>query len=389
MRVVTLAFFISLAAIGLPAQARWIEAQGQAPIINGNVSDARAKAIENAIQQSLMAAGGEVSSVQQIVDGVLQNTQVQWRGQGNVDQVDIVSEEVRDNRIYITVRADIWQRDKQCQASEYRKSVTVAPFELARREQANYGDIYAIGEVAAERFARDLSSGNSHLLVKHTLQRPVGLDEALQQLSLQQLGEIARRVGEHNDSQYVITAIFDDLSVASERGWLSTWSNPQRHFALTFYLLDAYSGETITRARISENAEWTYARNAKVDVAADQFWREPFGAVLAQNMQDVVQGFDAKLRCQETRGRIVQVDAQTIQINIGRVNGVKTGDQLKVVQEANFIDQQGHYRQKWHVSDYTAVVQQVNDTTAVATIGNAGFLGNVQIDDWVVPVIKR
>lgn len=391
-KAVTLTLFtllsVMILTLSTPAQARWVEAQGDALIIDGDISGARAQAIETALQQALMLAGGNVSSVQRVVDGVMQNTQTEWRGQGNVDQVDIVREEINGDRIFITIRADIWNRDGSCPSSDYKKAVTIAPFEVAERSQAVWGQVYRLGEVSAQRFTRQLGSRAQNLTVKHTLKRDVGVQDALRQVDLQYLGKMARVLGQENDSQYVIFGLYDDLSVhVRSTGILGDLigTSYARNYALTLYLLDAYSGEIVTRAHINDAANWDFSEQQEVDVAANYFWNSPFGLSLQQSLNELATGIDAKLRCEPARGRIVRVNGQELQINLGTVNGVKAGDMLRVVHEANFVDTNQNFRQKWALSDYIVQVTQVNQTSAIARLPTDDYLSNVQINDWVVP----
>lgn len=372
-----------------PAHARWVEAQGEAIIIDNDISAAREQALEVAIQQALMLTGGSVSSVQSVVNGVLQNSETQWRGQGSVDQVEVVREEIRDGRILLTVRADIWNRDGNCPATEYKKAVTVAPFEIAERSQAVYGQVYRIGEVSAERFSKYLGSRGQNMTVKHTLRRDIGLNKALRQTDLQHLGRLARVIGQDNDSQYVVFGVYNDLSVYQrEVPLLGMFGAPRynRNYSLTLYLMDAYSGEIVTRANVNDSARWDFEDQPEVDIAANYFWTSAFGSSLQQGINQLASGIDSKLRCEPARGRIVRVKGQELQINLGTVNGVKAGDQLRIVHEANFIDSKDNYRQKWEISAFVVQVTQVNQTTAIARLDESDMLSNVQINDWVVPV---
>jgi len=391
-RLLLLSLCASLMLLSTPAAARWIEADGDAAIANGDVNAARERALENAVQQALMLSGGNISSVQSVVDGVLQNSATEWRGQGSVDQVEIIREEINGDRLFVTIRADIWNRDSSCPTQTYKKSVTVVPFEITERSQAVYGEVYRLGEASARKFTEQLGSRGQHMMVKHTLMRDVGLNKALHQVNLQNLGELARVIGRKNDSQYVIFGAFTDLSVYNDNtgvvsSALSYFSNASydRNYALTLYLMDAYSGEIITRAAVSDAAPWDFDNKPQVDVAADYFWTSPFGNSLLASLQELAQGLDNQLRCAPARGRIVRVANQELQINLGSVNGVQVGDRLRVVHEANFIDSSDAYRQKWEASEFVVEVTQVNQTSAIARLGNDTYLSNVQINDWVVP----
>lgn len=379
--LITALFFVAL-----PSQARWVEAKGTARIINGDTDQARQKAIENALQQALLTSGGTISSIQNVVDGVLRNTETQWNHQGNVDQVTIIREEVRNDRVIVLLRADIWDREGDCTRSSYKNSLTIVPFELRDRSHGTWGRIWDIGKVAAERLARELGGAGSQLHIAHTLHRHAGLDRALTGLNLEELGRMARSLGFANDSQFVVFGLFDDLAMMdTESSWF--WSStPERHYALILYLMDATTGQLVTRARVEDTQPWTFDRNQTVDVATARFWNEPFGAALDSGLRDLASGVKKKVVCKPVRARIIAVDEQSVQFNLGQQHGVRVGDTLKVVQPSHFTDDQGRYRQKWQVSEFEVEVTQVQQSSAVAALSTGTMLHNIQVNDWVVPM---
>ena len=372
------------------AEARVVEAQGSARIVNGDTDAARKRAIENALQQALLMTGSSISSVQSIVDGVLSTNQTQVSATGDVERVNIIREEVRGDRMFVVLQAEIWNRDNSCQADNYKVALTVVPFELSNREHGAFGQVWSLGKVAADRLTREIASRSDRIFVSHTLSRNTGLNDALNQLNLEHLGVMAREIGMANDSQYVVFGLFDDLSMVEiERGWGYLDSDYRRNYALTLYLLNASSGELLTRARVNDIEAWTYDRNEAVDVAANEFWDKPFGAALMTGIEDLAAGVRDQLRCKPTRGRVVWQQDNQIQFNLGEQHGVRVGDQLKVVHPSNFVDNEGLYRQKWQVSEFTVEVTQVQHNTAVAELNGDGILTNVQVNDWVIPAERE
>jgi hypothetical protein len=368
------------------AEARVVEAQGSARIVNGDTDEARERAIKSALQQALLISGSSISSVQSIVNGVLSTNQTQVSATGDVERVNIIREEVRGDRMFVVLQAEIWNRDNSCQADNYKVALTVVPFELSNREHGAFGQVWSLGKVTAEHFTREITGRSQRIFVNHTLSRNTGLNDALNQLNLEQLGMMAREIGMANDSQYVVFGLFNDLSMVEiERGWGYLDSDYRRNYALTLYLLNASSGELLTRARVNDIEAWTYDRNEAVDVAANEFWDKPFGAALMTGIEDLAAGVRDQLRCKPTRGRVVWQQNNQIQFNLGEQHGVRVGDQLKVVHPSNFVDNEGLYRQKWQVSEFTVEVTQVQHNTAVAELNGDGILTNVQVNDWVIP----
>lgn len=372
------------------AEARVVEAQGSARIVNGDTDAARQRAIENALQQALLMTGSSISSVQSIVDGVLSTNQTQVSATGDVERVNIIREEVRGDTMVVVLQAEIWNRNNSCQADNYKVALTVVPFELSNREHGAFGQVWSLGKVAASRLTRELVSRSDRIFVNHTLSRNTGLTDALRQLNLEQLGAMAREIGMANDSQYVVFGLFDDLSMIEiERGWGYLDSDYRRNYALTLYLLNASSGELVTRARVNDVESWSYERNEAVDVAANEFWDKPFGAALMTGIEDLAAGVRDQLRCKPTRGRVVWQQDNQIQFNLGEQHGVRVGDQLKVVHPSSFVDNEGLYRQKWQISEFTVEVKQVQHNTAVAELNSDGIMSNVQVNDWVIPLERE
>jgi len=368
------------------AEARVVEAQGSARIVNDDTDAARQQAIQNALQQALLMTGSSISSVQSIVDGVLSSNQTQVSASGDVERVNIIREEVRGGRLIVMIQAEIWNRESSCNKDQYKIAISVVPFELSNREHGAFGQIWELGKVAANRFTREISSRSERIHVNHTLSRNAGLNDALKRLNLEYLGSMSREIGLANDSQYVLFGLFNDLSVEEQqRGWGLLDSDYRRNYALTLYLMNANSGELMTRARVNDIQPWTYQRNESVDVAANEFWNQPFGAALMTGLEDLAAGVREQLRCEPTRGRVVWQQDNQLQFNLGRQHGVNVGDKLKVVHPSNFVDAEGIYRQKWQVSPFTVEVTQVHHNSAIAEYNEEGILTNVQINDWVIP----
>lgn len=375
------------ALFSLPVSAEWYESKGWAPIINNNVDQARARAVESALRQSLDFAGGSVHSVEEVVDGVLTGQRMQWQTQGAIEHAELVRERVNGQRIEVTLRANIRQNQDQCAAANFRKGLVVVPFELKQSEQARYGDVWELGNASSQRFSRLIGQHSRQFTLEHSGGRKIGFADMLQQNTPQQLGQFARRVALENDSQYVIAGVFDDISTEprSNTNW-TFWSQPKenRNLGLTLYLFDGASGELITRAGIQEHQHWDFDYNEKVDVHSQRFWRSEYGVVLAQRLQDIVHGFDDKLRCQPLKGRVVDVSNENIHINLGSRNGIESGQELSLYHRGNFFDSQGNYREQWVVSPYQLEVTTVELRSAITRVKGEETGTNIQQHDRVV-----
>ena len=112
-------------AVNFSANSQWYESQGRAVVINDDKPSARSKAIENALKEALLVAGASVSSVQQVVNGLLTQDELSIRASGSVNSIELIDETHSDGQIFVTVRADIFPQENQCFAADFRKSLLV------------------------------------------------------------------------------------------------------------------------------------------------------------------------------------------------------------------------------------------------------------------------
>ena len=72
----------------------------------------------------------------------------------------------------------------------------------------------------------------------------------------------------------------------------------------------------------------------------------------------------------QCKPRVVELFGMTGKdpVSLGSSHGVKVGDTLKVVHPSNYVDAQGHFRQRWQVSRFTVTVEQVQPDSAVASL---------------------
>lgn len=376
-----------LLLFSMPLYAQWYESTGRASIVNQDIDQARAQAIESALRQSLDFAGGRVASVERVVDGVLTGHYMEWSTDGAIEHAQLVNERRQGNTVEVTVRTQIRQIYDQCPAANFRKGVAVVPFELAQPEQARHGDLWQLERSSAEQFSRLLGHGSNSFFLAHTLERKIGLVNLRTAANSQSMAGFARRVGKDTDAQYVIGAVFDDISTEDEPGVNYTFWRPakqQRNLALTLYAFDSSSGELLTRARVEGRSPWGFDYNEAVDPHSQQFWRSTYGTLLNQRLADLVQGLDDQLGCEEPRGQVVAVNGSQIIINLGENHGVSSGQRLYLYHRGNFTDAQGIYREQWVLSPYQLEISQVERSSSTSQVADNAVGTNIQVNDRVV-----
>lgn len=379
--------FSALFLCALPAYAQWYESTGQASVVNQGIEQARAQAIESALRQSLDFAGGRVSSVEHVVDGVLTGHFIEWSTDGAIENAQLVRERRRGDNLEVTVRTHIRQIYDQCPAANFRKGVAVVPFEFARPEQARHGELWQLERSASEQFSRLLGQSSNSFFLAHTLERKIGLADLRGADNNQAMAGFARRVNKETDAQYIIGAVFDDISTEDVPGVNYTFWRPakqQRNLALTLYAFDGSSGELLTRARVSGQSSWQFAYNEIVDPYSQQFWRSTYGTLLNQRLTDLVNGLDDTLGCEEPHGQVVAVNGPAITVNLGDNHGVRSGQRLYVYHRGNFSDAQGIYREQWVLSPYQLEISRVERSSSTAHAADNAMGTNIQVNDRVV-----
>jgi hypothetical protein len=149
--------------------SQWYETQGIAPTHNMSIDLARTQAVENALKKALLVSGASVSSVQQVVNGLLTQDLISIRASGSVNALELIDEVHADNLITVTVRADIFPQEKKCFAVNFKKSLLLTRSHLLQREQANIGKIYAIDKALTNRLGKQLNHRSAYTKTSNIL----------------------------------------------------------------------------------------------------------------------------------------------------------------------------------------------------------------------------
>lgn len=122
------------------AEAKWLEATGQAKIVHQDLVSARRIAIRDAVQQLSLQAGADVSSVQQMTDGAITADNLRVSSNGTVQDINILKEEVKGDILTLTIEADVLVKDQSCgngSSNGYLRSAAVTSFYLEDPQSAS------------------------------------------------------------------------------------------------------------------------------------------------------------------------------------------------------------------------------------------------------------
>jgi len=367
--------------------SQWFQAQGSSVIRNSDKQAAKSQATQNALKKALLVAGASVSSVQQVVNGLLTQNELNIRASGNVRSVEIVDETFQGNTISITIRADIISQQKQCFSSDYRKKLLLTKSQIMHREQANIGEIYQLDKNIIDKLSEQIKQNSRFADINLTVQSRTKFSLFNQGLTNQQLKDLVMSLASLTASHYVLFSEINDLSFDNvvQNSWQFWQADKfERNFSLTIYVYDGENGELVFEKNYHDFARWNYTKRKKIDVSSATFWQSEYGLMLEKTLNNVMTDIDDNIMCLPTRGKIINVAGNKILINLGSRQGVKIGDEFSLLHTNNFVDNNGQTYAGFNVSAYKVKVTQVSQQTARAVTLDDTLLGNIQIDDIAV-----
>ncbi|MBL4942776.1 MAG: flagella assembly protein FlgT [Colwellia sp.] len=389
MRIITRAAFlaISLLITTSPSNAQWYEAQGHASTDKDSIEIARTKAMENALKKALLVAGASVSSIQQVVNGLLTQDKISIRASGSVNSIELIDEFHSGNMISVTIRADIFAQEKKCFALDYKKSILLTKSHFNQRQQANIGKIYPLDSAVINQLNRKLAKQSRYSNGKLLLKSSTEFSRLNRSFNDKKIRQLAISLADTTDSQYIIFSEINDVSFEQQRtnSW-QVWqqSTYPRNFDFTLYLYNGLSGEQIWQNSYQNTAVWDFNKRAEVDVNSTAFWQSDYGNMINSLLDAMVSDIDENIMCEPSEGKIVQINGNQITINLGRHQGVKIGDEFSLLHSTSFTSAQGRNYAGYNISPYKVKVTKVTKQSATAITLDNNLLGNIQINDLAV-----
>lgn len=367
--------------------SQWYETQGHARTNDTNIELARTKAIENALKKALLVSGASVSSVQQVVNGLLTKDQINIRASGSVNSIELVDEIHSDNLITVTIRADIFPQEKKCFAVNFKKPLLITRSHLLQREQANVGEIYLIDKAVMRKLAKQLNQQSVFTKNNSILNNKTDFSRLNNSLQSDKISQLTQSLSESTDSQYIIFSEISNISFDKQatNSWLF-WQQGvyPRKFAINFYLYNGLNGELVWQKNYQNTAPWTFSKRIKVDVNGTIFWQSDYGLMIENMLDKVVKDIDENIMCEPGQGKIIQVQGNQVTINLGRDHGLKIGDEFSLLHSTHFTNNSGKAYAGFNVSPYKVKVTKLTRQTATAATPDGRLFGNIQINDLAV-----
>ncbi|WP_428637058.1 flagellar assembly protein FlgT [Shewanella sp.] len=372
-----------LASFHTHVMAQWLEAQGEAKIINGNITQAREDAIAQALSYVTLRSGGQFTSVQRTQNGQLTHTELSLSQQG---QVELISEQIQGDKLTLKLRVDVMQNNDlpSCQP-QLKAAILVPQAQIADRTQLRYGNLGNFEKALSEKLGTIIDrEGKASFAHVHANER-LDIEQSLIDIRGYRLPSW---LSEITDSQYILLPEILDISTEPvESGLFGMWNNyPQRQFQLRLSLYHGISGEQIWSEYYDAPAPWEFERQATVPAQSNRFWASSYGKNIETLLSQAGEDIDKVLNCRPLLGQVVsRVDNRVI-INLGRNHGVKVGDQFQLVLQQNLPDRLDNMRAVASESRAKITIEQVTQESATALLQGANGAINIQINDIAIKI---
>ncbi|RCU44606.1 hypothetical protein DU002_17770 [Corallincola holothuriorum] len=370
-----------------PSLGIWYEAEGRAAIYSGDVASARERATQQAIQNALVLAGGTVTSLQEVAAGKIVNDQFEIRTAGTVRDVRVLSERRSGDTLFITIHADLFPQQLQCQNGRSRKSLLLTRFKVNDRINARTGSIDEIGLHTSQWLYDHLRAESLHSYPKRWLNEISTFNPSLYNNRSVVSPLLPLVVTEKTNTQLVLFAEIRDLSfngdlpVRKWQQWL--YSPPERNFELMVYLIDGISGELTLERSYRSKAPWEFKAEEAVALGSRQFWESAYGNAVSDVMSQLLTDIDTTLSCTPGRGRITHVRNDAVEVDIGVSNGIRVGDRLTLLHRAAHDGQDNQQHVRLLPTTVQLRITESYQNRAVARVTDPALLSGVQIHDLV------
>jgi hypothetical protein len=324
--ITSLVTFLLLLAVCSLAQARLIEAEGNALITEAGIGAARQQAVKDAIRQAALQAGAQVTTSSMISESVVVADNVKVRATGVVKDVVILDEWRNDDEdiYYVVIRAYVEEDTngemQQSLDSGYRRKVAVTQFAVSDRSQIvdMPGIETALPQELMRRLTLDqkiIGVDGTQYLVPESSKSYDGLGQTPRQLIVQ----LADRLG----AQFIVTGTIRDMGITKHPLWVQL-----RHVELETQLWDGISGTIISQERVNASVRQglPFIFPTKGPVLNDKFFAAPIGKQIHLLLNALTKAIAGSVHRLPFMARVIKSEGTTIYFDVGAISQIKVGD---------------------------------------------------------------
>lgn len=340
------------------AHALEFEAEGVAAIGIGGLESARQTAIQDAVHQASLLAGGSMVSLESLQQTDTQES-LQTIPERQVRGYRVLREWQENGLLRVRIQADVADEPtrtfNKCVTSKnkpnYRYKVAVTPFHVLKPIQVqDLGDPW--GELARE-LTRKLESSDG-FLPSLTARMPA-FDPVTGNFDTFTNREVIRQIALETNAQFVIVSQLIDAGVGQNGiepyfGWAGDENGRRveavfpdggfaagvkaeaktRRFETELFLFDGLSGALIARHRLSGIAHGQVKPNNAQPLGGAAFANTDLGRTVEKVLRDMVARVQDETRCLPFTANIVRLDNNQAVIDAGTTTRLQPGDRLNI-----------------------------------------------------------
>jgi hypothetical protein len=363
--------------------AAWYETEGSAKIQNGDVVQARTKAIDEALRQAMLESGAFVSTNQNMINGILDGDELTIASNNNFNQYTLVSEKREKGYLTVKIRLYIDSDPKQCIGMNYKKNILPVLFSYTNNQhQETQTGLNGFNKSLTLKFQQFLSNTNE-LNVAPYYNQNLGIDFANHNhRNSNHIMQSIDQLAINKDAQYIVFGVIRDINLhPSTLNWFSkAMGNKEREFSLDIFVYDTITKEILYSNNYKTKALWDLDEN-NTNTDSDYFCKSEYGANILEKLTSAAKSVSHALVYKKPVGRILKVeDNNQYHINLGKINNIKQGNRFLIEHSNSFNDNNGIRRfQKNQAKTPMVVTDVYNNTAILKPITQSN--GNVQIND--------
>ncbi|MBE8718899.1 flagellar assembly protein T N-terminal domain-containing protein [Cellvibrio polysaccharolyticus] len=337
------------------ASGTTITAEGRSSI-GQDTQAARQQAIEDAIRNALIKAGGQVDSTTDINNGMLINDRIRLRVSGRVSNVEVLDEHQRDGVYVVNIRALVVEGYdcRSQQSNHYNRDVLITGFPREKPQSSQVGQLHNIDTDFSTEIARRLYPAHQVLIQDEP---SLSLTSRTRYASPSvQASEAVKSLASKYQVQMVIAGSIVDLSMLYPEDYARQTQASKtirkignlfagkdsnklatdvraRHFALRLVVYDGISGSPIFDKDYADIGIWDARFTEITGFGSPRFWQTAYGRKVSEVINEAVNDAGKKINCQPfmvTARLHGQAPGNRVYIFAGANHGVKIGDAFDI-----------------------------------------------------------
>lgn len=204
------------------------------------------------------------------------------------------------------------------------RKVMVTAFPLRYPEQIRTGEYMGWPQVTAELLTRELAHDGRLQALAAPQRFPFATAESAPEVELKDGAPIVVDWARQADAQYVISGVFRDFSVVSNK-----YLVPERHLIVEAFIHDGIAGNLLARREFVWKLPLQWSMPRTVTPGTREFAASRFGQLYHALLGDIGRWATENIACQPFPLRVTQVDGRRLHFAIGSERGIAPGMALQ------------------------------------------------------------